>query len=240
MLSVHPLQAIAEGAPAVGVNLSTPTALTVGHIDHVPDMLNVFANTSEGSGKVALLATLQELTPAEFKALCTKSVKAAAKIDKLGGFVASDTAKGAEKYGPKELSIRSQTSQAMRVWGALKQGAPNMPPGFKAAVTASREFLAAIARTWDGNVALTDDQKEAAEARSIDAQAYAAAVEADPTAQLADLAPIIKVKRAELVEASIDDEAVRMCKGWIKAKVDIAIIDRALALYVEHIEAPKA
>jgi hypothetical protein len=223
---VHALQTIADTG---STPVNAPPALRVGKLNYVPAMLETFAHEGEGANKVDLLIDLQILTPAEFKDLCKNSIKAAAKVDTLNGFVPADDAKGQDKYGSKESSMRTQASMASVVWGAMKQGDAYPNGSFAGAVKQARKFLDSIARKWDGSVALTKDQKTAKAALDLEAQAYALAKAADPAAKLDDLAELVESKRAELVNTAIDEAAAKLLKAW--EKLDPAVLARAIELY---------
>lgn len=207
----HPLQAIADGAM---VQLASPSALLVGHIDHADDMVRVFGDTSEGKKKVELLQSLQAITPKEFKDLTKASVKRSAKLDLLSGFVVDEGATGADKYGPKERSMRSQVSQASVVWGAMKQGIPAIPSGFVAAVGAARAYLGTIGKKWDGSTVMSDEEVARREALELESLAYAAAREADPSGKLSDMGDAIEAEKARLIEEATSEAADKLVKNW--------------------------
>lgn len=199
----------AAQAASNNVNLAVNAAAT--------DLFETFADVTEGKSRVEVLVNLQALTVKEFQAALKMAIKRAAKHDTTDGFVAPDDATGAAKYGPRELSLRSSTSQASQIWGALKQGIIETPKGFKTGVNAARKALKAMGVKWTGEKAIAPDARKATAMLQVKGEAIAALMQAHPEGYTSEqLDEAIDDAMAEQVSKAAD----KLIKQWEKLPFD--------------------
>lgn len=111
---------------------------------------------------------MSPLTCAEYAQAETWAINNAKQTDQLAGWQAPEGAKGAQKYGPRQLSMSAQASMRRQLFGALKLNLdaivsvpdsgvinPDTLPTFVEAVRKAREYLDANKIKWDGSPKLS-------------------------------------------------------------------------------------
>lgn len=217
----HVLATIAESGM---LTTPTPVALATGHVNHASALFGIYVVDAdkEGINKLEAIQAIANagLSYVEFSASFKKAQEMADSADKANGFVKPDGAKGQECYGPKRRLLNQRGSEAKRLFGVFKRNPAILAEkGYWQALEAARSWLEQTATTWDGDKALSKDEKADKHASSVRTGARAAAMDANPQKKdESDADYLLRVR--ELMVAAVDAaESDEFNKG-VKALYD--------------------
>lgn len=165
------------------VSAPAPEALKVGHINHAAAIYGAFVVDAEKQGVTTLdtIRSMSELSYTEFAKQCKDAQGIADNVDKGNGFVKAEGAKGQDSYGPKRRLLNQRLSEAKRLFGVFKMApAVLQEKGYWSALSAARDYLSEQNLTWDGQQALTSEEKADKHAASVRTGARAAAMDCNP------------------------------------------------------------
>lgn len=165
-----------QTSPAAVVQGFKP--LSNGFVSQASDLFKAFTDDDLESSKLAVLRSMSVLSTPEFEEECKRAQKLADEVDAANGFIAADKPQDmSERYGLKRRVLNQRLSEAKRLYGVFKQ-APEVlkEKGYAAALLAAREWLKTNSKTWDGNTALSSDEREAKAERKALAKAIGNAV----------------------------------------------------------------
>ena len=202
------MSAIATIAASGLSQIAAPVALAVGHMNHASALFGIYVVDAdkEGINKLEAIQAIANagLSYVEFSAQFKKAQEMADSADKANGFVKPEGAKGAENYGPKRRLLNQRGSEAKRLFGVFKRNPAILAEkGYWQALEAARSWLEDQAQTWDGDKALSKDEKADKHASSVRTGARAAAMDANPQKKdESDADYLLRVR--ELMAAAVD------------------------------------
>lgn len=147
----------------VPVGKSAPVETTINY--HARTLFDLFSKVEGNNQTRAIIdIALSGLSCDMYERAEQEAIKMAAKADEAAGWTAKDNAKGAEKYGPQQASMRAKASMRRQIFGCarLNLGAlvnipasgvvnPDTYPGFVQAYNKARAYLHEHKLDWQGN-----------------------------------------------------------------------------------------
>jgi hypothetical protein len=215
--------------------------LSNGVVSHASDLFAAYTDDSADNSKLACIKAMTFMSPDEFSKECKAAQALADTVDAANGFKAIEgTKKMEERYGLKRRVLNQRLSEAKRLFGVFKQ-APDVlkEKGYFAAVAAARQWLSDNKKTWDGNTALSSDEKQAkaSKAALVNALAEGLADGMDvDTAKAAAENKVFETKvqalLASLVKTHDGDTLFTVALRLIEA-TDVDAIDQAITYLSE-------
>ena len=179
--------------------------LSNGFVSHASDLFKAYTDDEQDNTKLSVIRDMagrsahqspqQGLSPDEFSQECKKAQALADEVDAANGFKPVEGAKKIEeRYGIKRRVLNQRLSEAKRLFGVFKQ-APDVlkEKGYAAALLAARAWLADNSKTWDGNTALSSDEKAAKKEKAALVEAIAEGLAEGQSAETATAAAQNKV-----------------------------------------------
>jgi hypothetical protein len=169
--------------------------LSNGFVSHASDLFKAYTDDEQDNTKLSVIKAMSVLTPDEFSQECKLAQKLADEVDAANGFKPVEgTKKMDERYGIKRRVLNQRLSEAKRLFGVFKQ-APDVlkEKGYAAALLAARAWLSDNSKTWDGNTALSSDEKAAKKEKAALVEAIAEGLAEGQSAETATAAAQNKV-----------------------------------------------
>lgn len=193
---MHPNQAIQEQGHKP---VTAEKALATGRIQKAA--ASIFGGFAKGAGnertRLVYGIVSEGFTPEEYENIEREAVNMAGIADQAAGFKMPQGAKGPEKYGPKQRTMRARVSERKAVFGVMrlnlsaivstpKDGVLNLDtlPPFDTALALAKQYMRKESIDWKGQSSNDRRQlKDANTVQGLEAKAKAKVEETEPRQQ---------------------------------------------------------
>lgn len=146
----------------VPISKAKPVDTTINH--HARSIFAAFGNADNKQTRVVIEMAMAGVSCDMYDRIEAEAILMAKEADAIAGFIPKPDAKGSEKYGSKQASMRVQASMRRQVFGAARLNLsalvsipasgivnPDTYPTFQQAVNLARVWLHAQKIDWQGN-----------------------------------------------------------------------------------------